>query len=296
MNSSNLTNINRDTRIFGILGFPLSHSLSPVIHNTWFSEYGVNAVYLVFEKEFPEKTAFFRDKAFLKISGLSVTIPHKEWAFEISEECDETSKTIQASNTLVPNEEGIIHSYNTDSAGALSALQRGKKKILESKKDALILGSGGSARGISYALLKNGYAGNIVISSRNEEKAREIIGHLNQIRPASSDYIPFTQLENEKKRFSLIVNTTPVGMKGRTDAELLDSGFYLKNHTVFDIVYNPIRTQMVINAEKAGAKTVSGLDMLIFQAAEQFRLFTGISVQQKSISSIRKVLESKLKD
>jgi shikimate dehydrogenase len=290
-----LLNINNDTKYYGILGFPLSHTLSPMIHNTLFSEYKQNSVYLVFEKEHPDKFSLFKEKGLIKIYGLSVTIPHKEWAYTISDECDETGKSMEAANTLVYNqEENSILSFNTDGMGAVRAILEAKKNFLDLGKDILIVGSGGSARGISYALLKSGFSNKIVIAARNEEKAKGIVHTLNSVRPLSSEYSTIGNSIKDNKRFYLIINTTPVGMKGKSDSILFPDDFFNKNQLIFDIVYNPSKTPMIVSALKVGAKVVPGYEMLLYQAMEQFRLFTGITPSSRHVNQIRKLLHSKL--
>jgi shikimate dehydrogenase len=287
-------NIDRETKFFGILGFPLAHTLSPLIHNTLFSEYKQNALYLVFEKEHPDKFTLFKEKRLIKIYGLSVTIPHKEWAYTISDECDETGKAMESSNTLIINSEGSIQSFNTDGIGAVKAILESKKNFFSITKDVLILGSGGSARGISYALLKSGFSNKIIIGARNEEKGKQIVSLLNSVKPLSSEYLTIEEVIKQKKRFYLIINTTPVGMKGMSDVPILPEDFFSKTQMIFDIVYNPTKTPMVLAGIKAGAKVIPGYEMLLYQAMEQFKLFSGISPSTKHINQIRKLLESKL--
>jgi len=292
---SSLFNLNKDTKYFGILGYPLSHTLSPSIHNTLFSEYKQNSVYLVFEKEHPDKFSLFKEKGLIKIYGLSVTIPHKEWAYTISDECDESGKIMEAANTLLFNQdENSILSFNTDGMGAVRAILEAKKNFLDLTKDVLIVGSGGSARGISYALLKSGFSNKITIAARNEEKAKLIVNSLNSVRPVSSEYSTIENAIKDSKRYYLIINTTPVGMKGKTDATIFPDEFFNKNQLIFDIVYNPSKTPMVLSGIKSGAKVIPGYEMLLYQAMEQFRLFTGITPSTRHVNQIRKMLQSKL--
>ena len=292
---SSLLNLNKDTKYYGILGYPLSHTLSPSIHNTLFSEYKQNSVYLVFEKEHPDKFSLFKEKGLIKIYGLSVTIPHKEWAYTISDECDETGKVMEAANTLVFNQdENSILSFNTDGMGAVRAILEAKKNFLDLTKDVLIVGSGGSARGISYALLKSGFSNKITIAARNEEKAKLIVNTLNSVRPLSSEYSTIGNAIKDSKRYYLIINTTPVGMKGKTDSTIFPDEFFNKNQLIFDIVYNPSKTPMVLSGIKSGAKVIPGYEMLLYQAMEQFRLFTGITPSTRHVNQIRKMLQSKL--
>jgi len=283
--------INRDTQFFGILGFPLSHTLSPVIHNGLFGEYGVNALYIVLEKEKPTRNLIL-GKESISLSGLSVTIPHKEWAFKIADYKDEASTNMKASNTLV-RFDSKINAYNTDGYGAVRSIEEYKRDFFESKSagDILILGSGGSAKGISYSLVKRGLSSSkIVIAARNKKTGKALVKTLNSIENGISEYLPLDSLEANKKRFSLIINTTPVGMKGKTDSQIVSDTFFSKSQTLFDIVYNPLETPLVKMAKKNGARIIPGYEMLLYQAMEQFRLFTTIQVDNKHISLVRKWL------
>lgn len=288
--------INRDTKYFGILGFPLSHTLSPVIHNGLFEEYKVNALYLVLEKEKPTRSLLL-GKETISLSGLSVTIPHKEWAFKVADNVDEASKNMKASNTLV-RFETKISAYNTDGYGAVRSIEEYKKNFFESKAsgDILILGSGGSAKGISYSLVKRGLSSSkIVIAARNEKTGKNLVKILNSIQNEIAEYSSLDAIEKDSKRFSLIINTTPVGMKGKTDSQIVTDKFFHKSQTLFDIVYNPLETPLVKMAKKNGAKIIPGYEMLLYQAMEQFRLFAQIQVDNKRISIVRKWLLKKLR-
>ena len=283
--------INRDTQFFGILGFPLSHTLSPVIHNGLFGEYGVNALYIVLEKEKPTRNLIL-GKESISLSGLSVTIPHKEWAFKIADYKDEASTNMKASNTLI-RFDSKINAYNTDGYGAVRSIEEYKRDFFESKSagDILILGSGGSAKGISYSLVKRGLSSSkIVIAARNKKTGKALVKTLNSIENGISEYLPLDSLEANKKRFSLIINTTPVGMKGKTDSQIVSDTFFSKSQTLFDIVYNPLETPLVKMAKKNSARIIPGYEMLLYQAMEQFRLFTTVQVDNKRISLVRKWL------
>lgn len=288
--------ITRDTKIFGILGFPLSHTLSPVIHNGLFTEYNFNGIYLVFEKEKPSRNLFF-SKELLPIEGLSVTIPHKEWAFKQADYKDEASTNMQASNTLIRNE-SKLSAYNTDGYGAVRSIEEYKRNFFESDKvgDILILGSGGSAKGIAYSLVKRGLASKkIVIAARNPKTGKALVKKINTIQKDICEYSTLDAIQKESQKFSLIINTTPVGMKGKKDSQILNEDFFSKNQTLFDIVYNPLETPLVQMAKKKKVKIIPGYEMLLYQAMEQFRLFTGIHVDNARISLVRKWLLQNLK-
>ncbi|MCX7997496.1 MAG: shikimate dehydrogenase [Leptospiraceae bacterium] len=287
--------INRDTKFFGILGYPLGHTLSPLVHNFLFEEYKQNAIYIVLEKEHPDKFTLFKDRGLIRMSGLSVTIPHKEWAFDISDECgDETSRIMGAANTLVLKEDGQIFSYNTDGLGALKAILENKKNIFSNKFDILILGSGGSAKGIAFELLRSEFQGNLTIVARNKEKGNEFVSTLNKLFPDRAEFIPLSELEKDTARYGVIINTTPVGMKGFEAKPILTEEHLTKKQIIFDIVYNPIQTPLVEAAQKVGAKVIPGYEMFLYQAMEQFKLFTGIVVSPKNIGVVRKLLEETL--
>lgn len=287
---------NNQTKIFGILGFPLSHTLSPLIHNTLLQKYNFNGIYLVFEKENPAKYLITgRDS--IKIDGLSVTIPHKEWAYSIADETDSASSIMKASNTLIYRDEKI-YAYNTDGFGAVRSIENYFPEFFTDTKsgDVLLLGSGGSARGISFALLqKLPENKKIYISARNKETSNSIINTLNSIRPGSSEFTSLAEAPALSKKIALIINTTPVGMKGKTQEELLPSQFFHADQFIFDIVYNPINTPITITATNQGAKMIPGYEMLLYQAMEQFALFTGIVPTTEDVNLIRSLLVEKLK-
>ncbi|HMV43609.1 MAG TPA: shikimate dehydrogenase [Leptospiraceae bacterium] len=287
--------ISRDTKFFGILGFPLGHTLSPVIHNGLFEEYNFNGLYIVFEKEKPSRNLFF-GKDSIPLEGLSVTIPHKEWAFKQADHRDEASTHMQASNTLV-RVQSKLNAYNTDGYGAIRSIEEYKRNFFETGKgDILILGSGGSAKGISYSLVKRGLsAQKIVVAARNEKTGKALVQKLNSMQKEISEYATLESIQKESKRYSLIINTTPVGMKGKKDSQILSEDFFIKSHSLFDIVYNPLETPLVKLAKKKKVKIIPGYEMLLYQAMEQFRLFTGIRVDNKRISLVRKWLLKNLK-
>ncbi|MCB1193310.1 MAG: shikimate dehydrogenase [Leptospiraceae bacterium] len=290
-----LTNINYKTKIFGIIGNPLSHTLSPHIHNGLFNVYNYDGIYLAFEKENPEEFIKNCYKLF-EVRGLSVTIPYKEVAYRLSSQQDNVSNYMQASNTLLFHDDGVF-AYNTDGYGAVQAIIKGNKHFFSTNQggDILILGSGGSAKGISYALLKEGIGNRkVLISGRNSETGVDLQNKLNSIQNGVSQFVSLTDVQNHKNDIELIINTTPVGMAGRPRTYILPSNFITKKQMVFDIVYNPIRTELAEIASKAGAVVVPGYEMLIYQAMRQFFLFTGINPDKAKVSKVRKWVEIKL--
>jgi shikimate dehydrogenase len=160
--------------------------------------------------------------------------------------------------------------------------------------DTLILGSGGSAKGIAYALLRSEFQGSITIASRNKEKGTELVQTLEKFFPGRAEYISLSEIGADTSQYGLIINTTPIGMKGVNGKPILTEEHLNKKQIIFDIVYNPVTTPLVEMGQKVGAKVILGYEMFLYQAIEQFRFFTGISVSQKNIIAVRKLLEDAL--
>ncbi|EMJ90809.1 shikimate dehydrogenase [Leptospira alstonii] len=278
---------NRTAKTFGIVGFPLSHSLSPLIHNSIYKDRKIDASYLVFEStEFnSEKIQELRNSGVL---GLSVTIPYKERAFSLADKADETSRIMKASNTLLIGPDSI-HAYNTDGEGAyLSILERSPESL--SAGTTLILGSGGSARGIAYNLSVSGKIRNLLVCSRNETTAKEICSLVSENSNVKAEHVAQDSIYSRKKEISLVIHTTPLGMKGQAPGPFLSEDFFNPSMTLFDIVYNPLETPLVKAAQKAGTKIIPGSEMLLYQAMKQFELFTGISPNAEDIHKTRERL------
>ncbi|GBF50146.1 shikimate dehydrogenase [Leptospira ryugenii] len=292
----------KNTKIFGIIGYPLGHTLSPWIHNELFRLSGFDAVYLVWERPDWAQIGLSALRT-LSVSGISVTIPYKEWAFQVSTQSCETSQTMKSSNTLLFREDQIL-AHNTDGEGALRSILETDKHLLDPSDDSsiLILGSGGSAKGILYALhnyLRNqrkndkAIAKKIYIYARNTKASEEMIqsiGHPETIR-----LIQREELLANPKEFSLVIHTTPVGMKGIDGDPLLPKDFFHHDMALFDIVYNPLETELVHLAKKKNAEIIPGYKMLLYQGIKQFELFSSIVPKQKWIKHIDKILLKQLK-
>lgn len=291
----------KHTEIFGILGYPLGHTLSPWIHNTLFQLSGYDGVYLVFENE-RWKEMGLRPLIDLGVKGVSVTIPFKEWAYSQANVVCDASKTMGASNTLLFRDG--IEAVNTDGTGAVLSIMKSNPKLLDPgiDKQILILGSGGSAKGIVFALaeaLKNNTRDKkiqrkIKLLARNASTSQEIqtaLGNPNWLELTSKE-----ECQKEKDLYDLIIHTTPVGMKGYGGEPLLDSQFFTKKHTLFDIVYNPLETDLVKQAKKKKAEIIPGYHMLLYQGIKQFELFTNVKAKTKWIDKVESLLLKQLKN
>jgi shikimate dehydrogenase len=256
----------------GLVGYPLEHSLSPKIHAAALKVCELQGVYSLFPVR-PEDRRGLRDLMVRvrkrEIHGLNVTIPHKQSVIEFMDELTPTAQAIGAANTIYLRENKLIGD-NTDAAGFLADLKKfteGKK--LAFGKSALVLGAGGSARAVVYALLNDGW--NVTVAARRIEQARELAASAAGDRLQVRGYSDF-----QDSRFNLLVNTTPVGMSPNMDASPLPAKFaWNKDTMVYDLVYNPRETRLVREAQAQGCSTATGLGMLIEQAALAFELWTG---------------------
>lgn len=273
--------LNSDSEILGIIGYPVGHSRSPLMHNTVLSLHGLNAAYLPFEVQDAGEfiTDFVRPqtkKFAWNFRGLSVTIPHKLAVIPYLDSVDTTAKAIGAVNTIVING-GKLNGFNTDIVGAMKPLEE-----LVELRDArvAVLGAGGSARAICYGLRQRG--ANTTIFARDMTKAAPLVEEFE----ARSQL-----LESFTGDFDIVINCTPIGMRHHSEGESPLKTEALKNTTlVYDLIYTPNTTALLCNAKEAGCQTLGGMSMLIGQATEQLRLWMGLDA---SFETMRKGLETK---
>ena len=264
--------IDQNTALFGVMGSPIGHSLSPIMHNAAFRAEEINAVYLAFDTNDVE--GCLEGMRALGIMGMSVTIPHKSTVLLLIDEVDSLAEKIGAVNTIV-NREGRLIGYNTDAVGALNALS---EHIDLTGKSCFIIGAGGAARAIGFILKERGVK--ISIANRSAERGEMLAGALD---------CPFFLLDQlSGKTADIVIQTTPVGMVPKTNQCPLPESFLKRDMVVMDIVYNPLETKLLSLAERKGCLTLNGLGMFIQQGAEQFRLWTGrkapLSVMTAAVS------------
>ena len=265
--------INDKTKISGLIGNPVLHSWSHVMHNSAFESLYINAVYLKFRVDKLEDfIRYFRKQNLL---GFAVTIPHKTSVIDFLDEIDDAARAIGAVNTIV-NQKGRLIGHNTDCEGAMQAL--GEKTELNGKK-AVVLGAGGSARAIAFGLKQNN--AEVLILNRTLENAKAIADDL------KCSYGKIGKLG--KMDYDILINTTPVGMHPKSNESPIPKKFIKKGSIVMDIVFNPFYTMLLKDAKSLGCITIPGIEMLIKGNVMQSRLWTG---KQVSESLMRKrVLE-----
>ena len=251
--------IDTDTSLFGLIGNPVAHSLSPAMHNQAFAATGYNGVYLAFRVTDPV-TAIKGIKA-LNFRGVSVTLPHKVAVMEHLDEIDETAAQIGAVNTIV-NNQGRLIGYNTDCPGALEAL---KTRTSIKDKSVALIGAGGAARAIGFGLVSAG--GRVTVLNRSRTNGERLAGDL------QAEFLPLNAYQ--PNRYEILINTTPVGMQPQTEATPIPKEKLSKDMVVMDIVYNPLETRFLKEAAAIGCRTINGVAMFVFQGVQQFELWTG---------------------
>ena len=252
------------TRIFAIIGDPVSQSLSPTIHNAGYHAVRKNAFFLPIRVK--NLRDFLRAAQSLAISGFAVTIPHKETILRHLAKCDVLSSRIGAVNTVAIQKDGRLFGYNTDYVGVLRAIT---PHLRPRGSRILILGAGGAARAAAFALTDAGAS--VSICSRRPDRARALA------RASGAKYIQRSALK--RTNFDLVINATPIGMSAHDHSPL--SASELNCEFVMDMVYNPIDTPLLKLARRRGIKTISGLEMFIAQAAAQWKIWWGSDAQVK---------------
>ena len=260
--------ISAGTGCYCIFGRPVSHSVSPLMHNAAFRECSIDAVYLAFEPQsIGEAVASMKS---LGIRGASVTIPFKIDALRHCDEVDHIAADIGSVNTLV-NRGGLVKGFNTDGYGAARALE--ESGIALKGAVCLVIGNGGSARAIAFTLIESGAS--VIIAGRNAGRVERLAEDLCKRAPGTRSLLMDTIDSGLMESVDIIINTTPVGMTPDVGSMPLEKSLISASHAVFDIVYAPHMTRLLSAARDSGSRIVHGIDMLVYQGARQFELWTG---------------------
>jgi shikimate dehydrogenase len=282
--------IKTSTQVCAIIGNPISHSLSPAIHNAAFAALDLDFVYVAFRVE-DVAHALAGMRALENFRGMSVTIPHKMEALRHVDAVETVDRHIGAINTVI-HDKGRLLGLGTDGPGALKALSEAGVAI--SGKNVLMLGAGGAARAISFTLAKQARPAGIELMDINSNLRKRLAADLTAgtdtlIRSNEmTEALLFQAMENA----DIVIHCTPVGMHPRTGDSLVSPALFRPGQAVLDIVYTPLETKLLKNAESRGVQTISGVEMFIHQAALQFERFTGV---EAPIEVMRKVVMEHLK-
>jgi 3-dehydroquinate dehydratase/shikimate dehydrogenase len=286
--------INGDTQVFGVIGDPVAHSLSPLIHNLTFRRLGVNAVYLPFRVPRGELSAFLKTFEQLPVQGYSVTIPHKENAAALATQRAPAVEQTQAANTLIRKPDGWA-AYNTDYQGILDTLksasappapgadaaQAPAEPLVLSGRAVLVLGAGGVARAAVFALVSEGSL--VTIANRTTERAQAL---------AEEARCRFIEWGGRHSGLAdIVVNCTSIGMHPNTDDSPLHPSYLKPGMTVFDTVYTPEHTMLIKDAKERGCQVLTGVELFVRQAAAQCQLFAG---QPAPFEFMRKLVKKAL--
>ena len=263
--------------VYAIVGNPVGHSLSPVMHNSALTYTGLEGIYIAFGVE--DIAAAVTGIRALEIRGVSVTIPHKVRVMEYLDEIDDMAEEIGAVNTIV-NRQGVLRGYNSDCPGAVEAL---REKTDISGRRVAILGAGGGARAIGFGVKREG--GSITIINRTRQNGEKLAGDL------GCDFKPLTEVK--KLDYDIIVNSTSVGMTPHEDSTPVNGELLEAGTIVMDIVYNPLKTRLLKDAEKIGCATIDGVAMLVHQGAVQFELWTS---KKAPVDIMRRAVLDELRD
>jgi 3-dehydroquinate dehydratase/shikimate dehydrogenase len=262
--------LDRETRIFGVAGNPIAHSLSPLMQNTAFRKAGVNAVLLPLKvRALADLLTLARE---LPLSGCAVTMPLKQEVMAHLEQMDELTRRIGACNTLRVGADLRLSGYNTDAAGVVRPLE--KRLRLEGAR-VVVVGAGGAARAAVFALVDRG--AEVFVVNRTHENATALA------RAARARALRHEKLA--RQRFDVLINSTPCGMKGSREA-LPIAANELNAELVFDMVYNPMETPLLKLAKARGIRTITGVEMFVQQGARQFEIWTGKTAPEEEMMRV----------
>lgn len=280
-------NTNYETKLFALLGHPVSNSFSPIMHSYLFEKYDINGSYLCFDIKPEDIEDVIKTIKNLNICGFNVTIPYKTKVIDLLDEVDKNAYLIGAVNT-VKNENGKLKGYNTDGKGFVKSIKDGGYQIKD--KSVIIIGCGGACRSIAIELAAKGVK-KIDIRNRSLENAKEI---KNRISDNFDTEVVFSKdeiIEKDIKKYDFLINTTPIGMESE-ECPINESMNISSNIVICDIVYKPHMTNLMKWAEKNNLKTIYGIDMLINQGINAFEIWTNKKVDLKDTEILKEMFQN----
>jgi shikimate dehydrogenase len=266
--------ISGKTRVCGLIGDPVEHSLSPIMHNAAFEALGLDYAFLAFKVKPTCVAAAVESMRALNIRGLNVTMPYKTTVMASLDRTDLSAQIISSVNTIL-NKENLLLGFNTDGVGAVKALK--ENGVALKGRKVLLLGAGGAARAIAYAVAKE--ADELAVLNRTVKHAQTLVKLLEKSinKKIVSGSLSPSDIEQNLQDSDILINATSIGMKPRPDISPIPPKLLRSNLSVMDIVYNPIETRLIKDAKEANAQIVNGVEMLIYQGAAAFEIWTGKS-------------------
>jgi shikimate dehydrogenase len=264
--------ISGKTQLYAVIGDPIGHTLSPAMHNAAFQALSMDAVFLAFKVMQTQVEEAMGGVRSLGIRGLNVTMPNKNVVMQYLDEIDEQAKLIGSVNTVL-NEGGRLRGFSTDGVGAHRALEENGVKL--AGKKLVLLGAGGAARAIAFTLARE--TRELVILNRTPEKISALAQALNTKfhKKITSSSLTSSNIEQNLQGADVLINATSVGMHPNEKHTPVKPALLNSDLTVMDIIYNPLETKLAKDAKAAGAKVISGVEMLIHQGAASFEIWTG---------------------
>lgn len=261
--------LDTQTQLCAVIGDPVSHSLSPAIHNAAFEAAGLNYAYLAFHvTDLPAMLTGMR--AMPSFRGLSVTIPHKEAIIPLLDEVDPLAAAVGSVNT-VTNDGGKLIGSTTDGLGTLRAFADAGVSL--DGKRVLFIGAGGAVRAVAFAVLRESKADSVTILARRPDRAEQLVVDLDDPHRTSAG--PFEDISDAMHDHDVVIQGTPIGMEPDMDVSPVSADSFRADQVAFDMVYRPHETQLLRDAKAAGCPVVYGIEMLLHQAALQFETWTG---------------------
>ena len=284
-----MTSFSHKTRLCMVIGNPISHSLSPAIHNAAFEFLGLDFVYLACPVE-DVKGVTTGMRAMENFRGMSVTIPHKTEVMKYMDEIAAVDRHIGSINTVI-HEQGKLIGLGTDGPGALKAFVDSGVEL--DGKNILMLGAGGAARAIAFSLAMNAKPGELSLLDVNEPLLQGLKADLEAGTDAAirSGLLTEAIIATEMEHADIIIHCTPIGMHPKVDASLIPPELFRPGQVVFDIVYTPLETKLIADAKSRGLKVIPGVEMFINQAVLQFERFTGVDAP---VEVMRRVVMERL--
>lgn len=270
-----------DTRLTGVIGDPIRHSLTPVVFNAAFAELEIDWVSLAFEVRAREIEAALRGAAALGVEGFSVTMPHKESAAEVVDECSEDARALGAVNSI-RFDDGRLVGHNTDGQGCMDTLRLDLGCDPRGATCA-VLGAGGSARAVVLALARAG-AERVLVVNRSRDRAEAAAS----LAPGTAEVAAAETVGG----VDVLINATPVGMSGGVAGVPLDVGLLTDGQVLLDLVYDPLETELMATARARGLAVANGVPMLVRQAARQLELWTG---REPPVATMMRAAEGELR-
>lgn len=263
--------INSETKVVGVFGYPVAHTLSPDIHNTAFAWANLNYVYLAFEVRPDGLARAINSLKVLKIEGVNLTIPHKEKVLPLLDWISPVAKQVGAVNTIKVKNGGLL-GYNTDVEGFSRALKR--SRIDAKNRAVLLIGAGGAARSVAVSLIRSG-ASEITIANRTVSRANALAKLLCKLTNIPINVIPLDRrhLASAVRKGVLLINATSCGLK-KSDPMPIPADLLHRKLVVCDLIYNPMKTPLLYRAETLGCKIMNGEAMLVYQAAQAWEIWT----------------------